>query len=142
MKRNINNNKISRYGFWAVFIALVAVFTVSSCRDYPVDKDGLLITERTECYVSSFSLLGIDMQSVTIGNPSVDTVGCVINALVHFGTDLKNLYPRFSLVTDALLEPKITGYVDFSSLSRQWTVISGNRGVRKTYTVNITVQKP
>jgi hypothetical protein len=63
---------------------------------------------------------------------------------VFYGTDLKNLRPQFSLVTDAKLEPKITGKVDFSDLAnpKKYTVISGNRQIKKTYTVKITVQKP
>jgi hypothetical protein len=63
---------------------------------------------------------------------------------VFYGTDLTNLYPQFSLVTDAKLDPKIVGKVDFSDLSnpKQYTVVSGNRKVRKTYTVNITMQTP
>jgi len=61
---------------------------------------------------------------------------------VFFGSDLKNLYPQFSLVTDAKLDPKIVGKVDFSDLTnpKKWTVISGNRLVKKEYTVYITVQ--
>jgi hypothetical protein len=61
---------------------------------------------------------------------------------VLYGTDLKNLYPQFTLVTDAKLDPKITGKVDFSDLDhpKVYTVVSGNRKVRKPYTVYITVQ--
>ena len=63
---------------------------------------------------------------------------------MQFGTDLRNIYPQFSLATDAKLDPKIVGKVDFSDLEhpKQYTVISGNRKVRKTYTVLITVQQP
>lgn len=112
--------------------------------DYPVDEDGLLITDRMECYVSSFELLGTDFQTVRTQVAAVDTLACTIHVEVFFGTDLKNLFPRFSLVTDAKLDPKITGMTDFSDLAnpRQWTVISGNRQIRKTYTVYLTVQQP
>jgi hypothetical protein len=67
-----------------------------------------------------------------------------VNVEVFYGTDLKNLYPQFSLVTDAKLDPKITGKVDFSDLAnpKRYTVISGNRKIRKTYTVTVSVQKP
>jgi hypothetical protein len=72
----------------------------------------------------------------------VDTTAQTINVEVFYGTDLKNLYPQFSLVTDAKLDPKITGKVDFSDLAnpKVWTVISGNRLVKKPYTVYVTVQ--
>ena len=96
-----------------ILTVCVAFLTVTaSCYDNPVDDDGLLITDRDECYVSNF--------------------------------DLRHLYPRFSLVTDAILEPKVEGMTDFSDLDnpRQYTVVSGSRRVRKTYTVYVTVQQP
>jgi len=125
-------------------ITLLLSILVISCNDYPIDEDGLLITERAECYVSNFNLLGSDFQTVRTAAPEIDTVAQTINIEVFFGTDLKNLYPQFSLVTDAKLDPKIIGKVDFSDLEnpKQWTVISGNRKVRKKYTVYVTVQQP
>jgi len=122
-------------------VALVALTWVG-CTKYPVDEDGLLITTRGECYVGSFELLGPDFQTVRTQTAVVDTTAQTINVTVFYGTDLKNLYPQFSLVTDAKLDPKITGKVDFSDLAnpKVWTVISGNRKVRKPYTVYITVQ--
>src|SRR5947209_4992028 len=102
-------------------------------KDFPVDEDGLLITTRAECYVSNFELLGTDFVSVRTKAPVIDTVAQTIAVTVQFGTDLKNLYPQFSLVTDAKLDPKITGKVDFSDLAnpKVYTVISGNRQIRK-----------
>jgi hypothetical protein len=126
--------------FLVGFLAFIA-----GCDDnYPIDEDGLLITERSECYVASLQLLGVDFQTVLTKTATVDTLACTIHAEVFFGTDLKNIYPQFSLVTDAKIEPKITGLTDFSDLNspRQWTVVSGNRQVRKLYTVYITVKQP
>jgi hypothetical protein len=121
---------------------LLCVFT--GCYDYPIDEDGLLITERSQCFVSSFELLGSDFQTVRTKNAVVDTVACTIDVEVFYATDLTHLWPQFTLVTDAKLEPKITGWTDFSDLTKpkQYTVISGNRKVRKTYTINLSVQKP
>lgn len=122
---------------------LLGAIVWSACKkDYPVDDDGLLITSRSECYVSSFELLGTDFVTVRNGTAVIDTTAQTIKVSVLFGTDLKNLYPQFSLVTDAKLEPKITGKVDFSDLAnpKKYTVISGNRQVRKEYTVFVTVQ--
>jgi hypothetical protein len=132
--------------FKILIVLVMAAFIGVSCSkdDFPVDEDGLLITSRAECYVSDFNLLGPDFQTVlTAKRPVIDTVACTINAEVLFGTDLKNVYPQFSLVTDAKLDPKITGKEDFSDLAnpRKYAVISGNRQVRKTYTVYITVQR-
>ena len=129
--------------FKVTLIVLLTVLTFRCSDDYPIDEDGLLITERTECYVSNFELLGTDFQTVRTKAAVIDTTAQTIDVEVFFGTDLKNLYPQFSLITDAKLEPKITGKVDFTDLDnpKQWTVISGNRKIRKTYTVYITVKQ-
>ncbi|MGV8096124.1 MAG: hypothetical protein AB2L24_30090 [Mangrovibacterium sp.] len=129
------------------YIIIITAFLFSSlvwtaCSDFPVDEDGLLITTRSQCYVSNFELLGTDYQTVRTKAAVIDTTAQTINVEVFYGTDLRNLWPRFSLITDAKLDPKITSFVDFSDLSspKQWTVISGNRKVKKTYTVYVTVQ--
>jgi hypothetical protein len=118
------------------------VSTVRCSDDFPIDEDGLLITARSSCFVSNFELLGTDFLTVRTKAAVIDTTAQTVDVEVAFGTDLKNLYPQFTLVTDAKLDPKITGKTDFSDLSnpRTYTVVSGNRKVRKTYTVNITVQ--
>jgi hypothetical protein len=125
-----------------VVLLLVLVSTVRCSEDFPIDEDGLLITSRASCYVSNFELLGTDMVTVRTKAAVIDTTAQTIDVEVAFGTDLKNLYPQFTLVTDAKLDPKIVGKTDFSDLAnpKSYTVISGNRKVRKTYTVNVTVQ--
>jgi hypothetical protein len=129
---------------------ILALLFISLCwigcnNDLPVDEDDLLITGRAECYVSNFELLGTDFRTVRANqqNAVIDTTTCTIEVEVKWGTDLKNLYPQFSLVQDAKLDPKITGITDFSDLSnpKKYTVISGNRKVKKIYTIYITVQQ-
>jgi len=125
------------------FIAITLVtFAWVRFTDFPVDEDGLLITTRGQCYVGNFELLGSDFQTVRTKAAVIDTTAQTINVEVFFGTDLKNVYPQFSLVTDAKLDPKIVGKVDFSDLAnpKVYTVISGNRLVKKPYTVYVTVQ--
>lgn len=129
--------------YFITFIAITLVtFAWVSCSDFPVDEDGLLITTRGQCYVSNFELLSVDFQTVRTKAPVIDTTAQTINVEVFYGTDLKNVYPQFSLVTDAKLDPKIVGKVDFSDLAnpKVYTVISGNRLVKKPYTVYVTVQ--
>lgn len=133
---------MKKYIFLPVVMMLTAFAWISCSKDRPVDEDGLLITNRAECYVSNFELWGADFQTVRSKNAVIDTTALTINVEVALGTDLKNLYPQFTLVTDAKLDPKITGKTDFSDLAnpRQYTVVSGNRKVRKTYKILITVQ--
>lgn len=130
--------------FRLLFCCMTVIAITTACADNPIDEDGLLITDRDECYVSNFDLTGTDHLTVKIGDAIIDNEACTINITVAYGTDLQHLYPKFSLVTDAKLEPKITGITDFSDLAnpRRYTVISGSRRVRKTYTIYITVQKP
>ena len=126
----------------ALTVFLAACICLSCKKDYPVDEDGLLITTRAECYVSSFELLGSDFVTVRSGAAVIDTTAQTIRVTVLFGTDLKNLYPQFSLASDCKLDPKVTGKTDFSDLAnpRVYTVVSGNRQVRKPYTIFIKVQ--
>lgn len=121
----------------------MAVCAWAACKkSTPVDSNGLLITTRRECSVSNFELLGTDYVTVRVGSPVIDTTAQTIKVTVAFGTDLKNLYPQFTLTQDCILDPKITGWTDFSNLAspRQWAVISGDRQIKKTYSVIITVQ--
>ena len=128
-----------------LFTILTIFLIVVGCTKFPIDEDGLLITDREDCYISNLELLGADQRSVlTEKLVVIDEEKLTISAEVQFGTDLRNIYPQFSLATDAKLDPKIVGKVDFSDLEhpKQYTVVSGNRKVRKTYTVLITVQQP
>ncbi len=133
---------MKKYFLTAWPILLATCICLSCKKDYPVDEDGLLITTRAECYVSSFELLGSDFVTVRSGAAVIDTTAQTINVKVLFGTDLKNLYPQFSLASDCKLDPKITGKTDFSDLAnpKVYTVISGNSQIRKPYTIYITVQ--
>lgn len=138
MKRTLNIKNISLF-----LSALLMLTAWASCKkDQPIDEDGLLITSRSECYVSQFELLGVDFVTVRTKTAAIDTLAQTIRVEVQYGTDLKNLYPQFTLITDAKLDPKIPGKVDFSDLAnpKVWTVISGNRQVKKPYTVYVTVQ--
>ena len=133
MKKKINT----------ILAILILSVTWMACeKDFPVDEDGLIITDRQECYVSNFELLGTDMVTVRANAPVIDTTAQTINVLVKFDTDLKNLYPQFTLASDCKLDPKVVGKVDFSDLAnpKQYTVVSGNRKIRKTYKVQIAVQ--
>jgi hypothetical protein len=125
-----------------LIIAALLASTLSCTKDHPIDDDGLLITPRQDCYVSSFELLGADYLTVLTKQPVIDTTAQTVNVTVQFGTDLKNLFPQFTLATDCKLNPKIAGRVDFSDLAnpKEYAVISGNRQISKTYKVLITVQ--
>ena len=141
MIKHLKSNEMKRRMQRLIFFCVSLSFIIG-CKDFPIDGDGLLITNRAECYVSNFELLGSDFRTVRTKAAVIDTMEQTIQVEVFFGTDLKNLYPQFSLITDAKLEPKIDGKVDFSDLEnpRTWTVVSGNREVRKTYTVYVTVE--
>jgi len=140
--KNLKLDTMKKQFITFLILILVTFAWVRCTKNFPVDEDGLLITTRGQCYVGNFELLGADFQTVRTAAAVIDTTAQTINVIVMFGTDLKNLFPQFSLVTDAKLDPKITGKVDFSDLAnpKKWTVVAGNRIARKTYTVYITVQ--
>jgi hypothetical protein len=123
-------------------ILMISAIIISCKKDSPVDEDGLLITFRQECFVSNFELLGADFVSVRSKTAVIDTVAQTIDVEVLFGTDLKNVYPQFTLATDCKLDPKVTGKTDLSNLAnpKVYTVVSGNRKIRKAYKLNIKFQ--
>jgi hypothetical protein len=126
--------------FKTILSILMISTTIVSCKkDSVVDEDGLLITFRNECFVSNFELLGADFITVRAATAVIDTTAQPIDVQVQFGTDLKNVYPQFTLATDCKLDPKITGRTDLSDLSKpkEYTVVSGNRLTRKKYKLNI-----
>lgn len=126
-----------------LLLSFAGTFIFSACtKDQPVDDDGLVVTNREECYVSSFELLGTDFVTVRSKAATVDTTAQTINVEVLFGTDLKNVYPQFSLASDCTLEPKVTGRMDLSDLTnpKTFTVVSGNRKVRKPYKLIVKYQ--
>ena len=69
---------------FAVCPFVILLYVLTGCYDYPVDEDGLLITERSQCYVSNFELLGSDFHTVRTKNAEVDTVACTINVEVFY----------------------------------------------------------
>lgn len=97
--------------------------------------------------MSSFNLLGSDNnQSVLVTQPSfsnglIDTVNLTVKATARLGTNLKKVKPYCSLgANDMLVEPFMGQWTDFTE-PRQYTLVSGDRKIRKTYTVTITLQQ-
>jgi hypothetical protein len=133
---------MAKYFKITLSILMISVIIISCKKDSPVDEDGLLITFRQECFVSNFELLGADFVTVRSKTAVIDTVAQTIDVEVLFGTDLKNVYPQFSLATDCKLDPKVTGRTDLSDLAnpKVYTVVSGNRKIRKDYKLNIKFQ--
>lgn len=111
---------------------------IQSCSDYPVDENGLLVTDREECYMSSFELWGPDDRN-TLVETKIDDEAGTITATARFGTNISHVKPQCSIVQDAIVQPKMGVWTDFSQ-PLTYTVISGNRQVTKTYTVTIKVQ--
>jgi hypothetical protein len=162
---------IMKKNIFKIILLIAGVTFWNGCNDYPIDEDGLLISERTDCYVGSFTLLDTDLQTIIVGNAYVDTLEQVVIAYVRFGAPLNNLWPQFSLGTDMKLSPKITSRTDFTpskmnieftaaefgtdDLSKKiiadrtkfpsgalkYTVISGNRKIQKEYTILIVERK-
>ena len=133
---------MAKYFKITLSILMISAIIISCKKDNVVDEDGLLITFRQECFVSNFELLGADFVSVRSKTAVIDTVAQTIDVEVLFGTDLKNVYPQFSLATDCKLDPKISGKTDLSNLAspKVYTVVSGNRKIRKAYKLNIKFQ--
>lgn len=122
----------------------VAGALATSClfKDYPVDEDGLIVTDRSECAVLKFDVLDTrDISALYDELAAVDTIAQTITAKVKYKTDMTCLWPVFTLSTDCKLEPKIRQRYDFTH-PVSFTVISGNRKVRKKYTITLERANP
>jgi hypothetical protein len=105
------------------FILVLAFFiSLTSCIKRPVDDLDLLITNQSSCYIGNFFLYGSDH----------------INCLVPTKTvvDTINLT---SLSIDSKVTPAMGNWMDFT-LPQKYTVISGNRQVKKEYTITVIVE--
>lgn len=125
-----------------ICLSLLTLTVVFACRkDEPIDANGLLITQRSQSFMTSFDLLGSDHRTVLIsGQTKIDTSALTVMAVAKFGTNMTRLKPICSVVTDAIVEPTMGVWTDFTQ-PQTYTVVSGNRQVRKTYTVTVTLQK-
>jgi len=122
-------------------LCLLAVIGLLSCGNDPIDDTGLLITGRSQCYVTFFDLLGSDHRTVLVsGQTKIDTTALTVTAVARFGTNMQRVKPYCSVVTDAIVEPNMGIWTDFRQ-PQTYTVVSGNRQVRKTYTVTVTLQQ-
>lgn len=129
-----------------IFLILsITAIMFSACSE----EGELLVTDRTDAYISRFSVRANDnytkLTEITIGK-GIDTTLLTINAVVKYGTDLTMLKPDCSLSPESILEPeadspKMGSWVDFTKGPFKYTVISGNRKVKKTYTITVTAQQ-
>ena len=137
--------KMKKY-FLLMLTACCIIAMCLSCRKYPVDDNGLLITDNTICYMSSFNLLGSDNQTVLVTPPTftnglIDTVKLTVTAVAKFGTNITRVKPYCSLgANDMLVEPFMGTWTDFTK-PQTYTLVSGTRTIKKTYTITITVQQ-
>lgn len=123
-------------------ISIVLVLIGFSCsNDYPVDADGLLITDKTDALITYFDLLGPDNRTVLVPNTMIinDSLSTIVGTAA-WGTNMTHLKPKCSLSIDAKVTPAMGVWVDFS-LPQTYTVISGNRKHTKKYTINISLQQ-
>ncbi len=123
------------------FLLAACLLLFAGCKYDTVDPNGLLITSRSQCYMTFFDLLGSDHRTVLVsGQTVIDTTALTVKAVARFGTNIQRVKPYCSVVTDAIVEPNMGIWTDYSQ-AQQYTVVSGNRQVRKTYTVTVTTQK-
>ncbi|MEZ0483851.1 hypothetical protein [Fibrella aquatica] len=125
-----------------ICLSLLTVAGLFACGgEDPIDANGLLITQRSQSFMTSFDLLGTDHRTVLVsGQTKIDTTALTVTAIARFGTNMQRLKPICSVVTDAIVEPTMGIWTDFTE-AKTYTVVSGNRQVRKTYTVTVTLQK-
>lgn len=121
-------------------LVLVLLTSFTSCIKRPIDDLDLLVTTQSACYIGNFFLYGSDHINCLVPNKTVvDTTNLTINAVAKFGTNLKKVKPAASLSIDSKITPAMGNWMDFT-LPQKYTVISGNRQVKKEYTITIVVE--
>lgn len=122
-------------------VLFVCLLAYSCSDDAPIDDRGLLITDSEECYMSVFELKGPDDRNTLVSYTidDIDDTHGTVTAIAAFGTNLKHVKPNCSIAKDAILEPKMGSWIDFSE-SRTYTVIAGNRKDKKSYTITVKVE--
>lgn len=132
---------MKKFILYRLILAVTTLFLFASCEKEPVDENGLLVSQRAECFVTFFDLLGSDHRTVLVsGSTVIDTVNQTVTAVAKFGTNITYVKPYCSAAIDAVVEPKMGVWTDFTA-PVQYTVVSGNRKVRKTYTITVTLQQ-
>lgn len=134
---------MKRYNYIIFLLFLLIIGSMTACEnDYPIDENDLLITTRSECALTSFELLGSDHRTVFVSTAKIDTVAQTVTGTVKYGTNLAKLKPQAGHSIDAIITPEMGVWTDFSDLAnpREYTVVSGNRKIRKTYKIFLTVQ--
>ena len=124
--------------FCKITTLIVLCLLAQACNDYPVDDNGLLITDSEECYISSLILRGPDDRDVLVSYDIDDEAG-TITGVAKFGTNLSKLKPQCGTAKVCIVTPNMGVWTDFTQ-PREYTVISGNREVKKTYTITITLE--
>ena len=124
-----------------LILGLITALTLfNCCTEFPMDEDDMLITTQTRCYIGNFYLYGPDHIDCLIpDSTAIDTVNLTITGMARFGTNLKNVKPVASLSLDSKIEPAMGVWTDFT-VPKNYTVISGNRKIRKEYTISIKLQ--
>lgn len=121
-------------------MVFVVVISFGSCIKRPLDDLDLLVTTQSKCYIGNFFLYGSDHIDCLVPTKTViDTINLTINAVAKFGTNLKNVKPVVSLSIDSKITPAMGNWMDFT-LPKKYTVISGNRQVKKEYTITVVVE--
>jgi hypothetical protein len=134
---------MKRRNYIISFLFLLIIGSMAACKgDYPIDENDLLITDRSECALTSFELLGSDHRTVFVSTALIDTVAQTVTGFIKYGTNLAKLKPSCGHSIDAIITPDMGVWTDFSDLAnpREYTVVSGNRKIRKTYKIVLTVQ--
>lgn len=123
-----------------IIFTLLTPVILSSCIKRPLDEDNLLISTQTSCYIGNFFLYGSDHIDCLVPSKTViDTVNLTVIAVAKFGTNLKNVKPACSLSIDSKIGPSMGQWIDFT-VPKKYTVVSGNRIVKKEYTITVTVE--
>lgn len=129
----------------AMGLFFAAVTVLSGCNGTPIDSNGVVVHNSAQASIFGFDLLDEDNKSVKAGNVIWDTVNgrSDIYIKVYARADLTKLIPSSKRSAYTMVLPEMGVVTDFSDLAnpRVYSVISGNRKVKRDYTIRLSVQE-
>lgn len=136
---------MKKYVSAAMGLLFTAVAVLSGCNGTPIDSNGVVVHDSAQASMFGFDLLNEDSKSVKAENVIWDTIDGRgdIYIKVYATADLTKLIPSGKRSAYTMVLPEMGVVTDFSDLAnpRVYSVISGNRKVKRNYTIHVSVKE-
>lgn len=117
------------------FILLIVSLFLFSCEKVVIED----IPEFDKTLILSVSAYN-EKTGIIVGDPSINAETGTINVVVENDADLSKLFFVCTLSTGSTITPALTGYTDWSSKSREFTVTSASGSRAQKWNVTLVLK--